>query len=99
MTVIYWRDIPSQVVVRKQGDSAKALLPDLFQHAIDRAAMRAGKAESHVYLEEWQRVVSDVSVEGTASTVANREMRKLVEKYSSEDLNAMIRNHGRRVDQ
>jgi len=53
---IYWRDIPSQVMAKAGRKSAKVVLADRFQHAIDRAAMRAGKGGSDAYLEDWKRV-------------------------------------------
>ena len=40
-TIIYWRDIPSQVVVKQGRTSAKKQLNKRFMVAIDRAAMRA----------------------------------------------------------
>ncbi len=55
LTVIWWRDIPAQVVARDASRSAKAALPDRFQAAIDRAAMRAGTAGSGEYLDLWDR--------------------------------------------
>jgi hypothetical protein len=42
LTVIYWRDIPAQVILRFGRTSAKRELPARFQEAIDRAAMRGG---------------------------------------------------------
>ncbi len=53
---IYWRDIPSQVTAKAGRRTAKVMLPDRFQQAIDRAAMRAGKGGSDAYLEDWKRV-------------------------------------------
>lgn len=52
---IYWRDIPSQVTAKAGRKSAKRMLPERFQHAIDRAAMRAGKGGSDAYMEDWRR--------------------------------------------
>ena len=52
---IYWRDIPSQVIAKAGRRSAKVMLPDRFQQAIDRAAMRAGKGGSEAYMEDWRR--------------------------------------------
>ena len=37
--IVYWRDIPAQVIVRRGRVSAKRELPERFVHAIDRAAM------------------------------------------------------------
>ena len=43
LTVIRWRDIPMQVVARGDGaTSARALLSDRFQEAVDASAMVAG---------------------------------------------------------
>ena len=44
LITIYWRDIPSQIVAKSGRRSAKVRLANRFQDAIDRAAMRAGKA-------------------------------------------------------
>ena len=41
---ILWRDIPSQVLIKRGRDRGKYMLTARFQEAIDRAAMRAGKA-------------------------------------------------------
>ena len=43
---IYWRDIPSQIILKKGRSKTKNLLSLRFQKAIDRAAMRAGKGGS-----------------------------------------------------
>ena len=50
LTVIRWRDIPMQVLARgDDGESARALLPDRFQEAVDAAAMVAGLIGSDDY--------------------------------------------------
>ena len=48
---ILWRDIPSQVLIKRGRDRGKYMLTARFQEAIDRAAMRAGKGGSDAYLE------------------------------------------------
>ena len=55
LTILYWRDIPSQVIVKAGRRNEKRLLPALFQEAIDMAAMRSGAAATDDYLEEWRR--------------------------------------------
>lgn len=53
LTVIRWRDIPMQLVVRADdGASARRLLPDRFQEAVDAAAMVAGLIGSDEYTEQ-----------------------------------------------
>ncbi len=55
LTIIYWRDIPAQVIGQQGGTRFKKVLDGRFAVAIDRAAMRAGKGSSHAYLDEWRR--------------------------------------------
>ncbi|HUG61615.1 MAG TPA: virulence factor [Methylomirabilota bacterium] len=55
LTLIYWRDIPAQVIARAGRNSAKAQLAARFTEAIDSAAMRAGLTNSDAYLAEWRR--------------------------------------------
>ena len=52
VTVIYWRDIPAQVVVKQGRRRARRELPQRFQQAIDRAAMRAKKITADAYLDD-----------------------------------------------
>ena len=55
LVILYWRDIPSQVIVRKGRASAKRELPKRFIEAIDAAAMRSGAAGTDEYLVGWRR--------------------------------------------
>ena len=55
LTVVYWRDIPAQVIARAGRRAARRALSGRFQEAIDRAAMRAGLAGSDDYLGQWRR--------------------------------------------
>ena len=93
-TVIFWRDIPSQVIVQRGRQREKAQLSARFQEAIDRAAMRAGKGSSDAYLNEWRRVTESLDrVDDLGSFVAS-EVERLESEYSDERLTSMIRNHG-----
>jgi hypothetical protein len=55
LTVVYWRDIPAQVIAKAGRKAAKKQLSDRFEKAIDRAAMRSKAADSDSYLAEWRR--------------------------------------------
>ena len=55
LTIVYWRDIPAQVIARAGRRAAKAELPKRFMEAIDAAAMRASATDSDAYLAEWRR--------------------------------------------
>ena len=42
--VVYWRDIPAQVIIKKGRTAAKRELSLRFTEAIDMCAMRTGAA-------------------------------------------------------
>ena len=56
--VVYWRDIPSQVLIKRGRNKGKWILSERFQEAIDSAAMKSGKAGTDDYVEEWRRVTT-----------------------------------------
>jgi len=55
LTVVYWRDIPAQVIAKSGRKTAKRQLSDRFEKAIDRAAMRGKATDTDSYLAEWRR--------------------------------------------
>lgn len=93
--LVYWRDIPSQVIVQRGRRREKVMLSDRFQEAIDRAAMRAGKGGSGPYLAEWRRETTTLNVAGELREIARAEARRFEQAFSDERLDAMIRAHGR----
>lgn len=93
-TLIYWRDIPAQVIVQRGRKREKARLSARFQEAIDRAAMRAGKGSSNAYISEWRRESSSVETDAGLSKIVEREISRFESEYSDEHLLQLIRNHG-----
>jgi hypothetical protein len=94
LIVLYWRDIPSQVVVKAGRTSAKRELPKRFIEAIDAAAMRAGAASTDDYLADWRRgdpLVCGDDLEAEASAAAAR----IEAEYDHERLVALAKNGGR----
>jgi len=55
LITVYWRDIPSQVIVKSGRRTAKRELSGRFIRAIDAAAMRAGAQNADDYLADWRR--------------------------------------------
>lgn len=93
LVVVYWRDIPAQVIVGKGRRASKVQLPERFEQAIDRAAMKTGAAGDDAYLAEWRK--SDIQeVEGDAEEVAKREAARLEAEYTQEKIKALIANDG-----
>lgn len=93
VTVVYWRDIPAQVIVGKGRRGTKAPLPERFEQAIDRAAMKVGASDADAYLSEWRKA-DPYSVDGEASEVARAEAARLDAAYDQERIKALIDNDG-----
>ena len=92
--LIYWRDIPAQVIVQRGRKREKAQLSSRFLEAIDRAAMRAGKGSSDAYLSEWRRESSSVESDAELREIAEKETSRFESEFSDERLLQLIRNHG-----
>lgn len=93
VTVVYWRDIPAQVIVGKGRRGAKAVLPERFEQAIDRAAMKVGASDTNAYLAEWRKA-APYEVEGDAEAVATEEAARLDREYDQDRIKALIANDG-----
>lgn len=92
--IVYWRDIPAQVIVQRGRTREKVRLSQRFQEAIDRAAMRAGKGSSDAYIEEWRRETVRCEDGGDLMALAQAEADEFENAISDEQLLQLIRNHG-----
>lgn len=91
--VVYWRDIPAQVIVKAGRRTAKRPLPERFEQAIDRAAMRAGLTGTDAYLEQWRRG-DPVPCGEDLEAEADAEARRLEAAHPPERLRALVANGG-----
>ena len=91
---ILWRDIPSQVLIKRGRDRGKYMLSARFQEAIDRAAMRAGKGGSDAYLDEWRRVTTAIEAEGALADIAAQIGQEIEAQYSDEDITRLAKQNG-----
>jgi hypothetical protein len=94
LTVLYWRDIPAQVIAKAGRNTAKRILNERFEKAIDRAAMRAGLRETDSYLAEWRRADpiecgADLAAEAAALAA------KLEADFTDEKLNQYVMAGGK----
>jgi hypothetical protein len=94
VTIVYWRDIPAQVIVGKGRRGTKRALPERFEQAIDRAAMKAGLTGTDDYLSEWRKG-EPFAVEGEDEAVAEAEAARIDREYDAARLRALIDNAGR----
>lgn len=94
LVIVYWRDIPAQVIVRKGRQNAKRELPLRFTEAIDMCAMRTGASETDDYLAEWRK--SDpVPVSDDLEAEADKAAADLDAAYDRERLVALVKAGGR----
>ncbi len=94
VTVVYWRDMPAQVIVKAGRKTAKRQLPERFEQAIDRAAMKTGAASTDDYLAEWRRG-EPYAIEGDdLEALVEAEAIRLDTEYDRDTLKALIESGG-----
>lgn len=93
ITHVFWRDIPAQVIVGKGRSGAKMPLPERFEQAIDRAAMKVGAKDDDAYLAGFHRVVVG-EVDGDLKEAATAEAAKLDAAYDNDRLKVLINAEG-----
>ncbi len=93
VTIVYWRDIPAQVIVGKGRRAAKIQLPERFEQAIDRCAMKIGAKDSDSYLAEWRKA-PPYEVEGDQDQIAKDTADKLETEFDAARIKALIATDG-----
>ncbi|MFK5997893.1 MAG: virulence factor [Rhodobacterales bacterium] len=93
VTIVYWRDIPAQVIAGKGRRGAKVQLPERFEQAIDRCAMKIDAKDSDAYLAEWRKA-KPYQVEGDQNEVARAEADRLDADYTQDKIKQLIANDG-----
>jgi hypothetical protein len=93
VTIVYWRDIPAQIIVGSGRRAAKIQLPERFEQAIDRCAMKVGARDADAYLAEWRKG-EPYLVEGEAADVASDEAARVEAEFSDGAIKSLIANDG-----
>ncbi len=96
LTVIWWRDIPAQVVAKDARRASKVVLHPRFQVAIDKAAVKAGRREMDAYIAEWRKTQRPCGDD--LDSEANAEASRLETEYTKDVLARLIASGGERVD-
>jgi Virulence factor len=96
LTIVYWRDIPAQVIVKAGRKSAKRELSVRFTQAIDACAMQVGAVDTDAYLAEWRRGApepwgDDLEAEADAA------LARLENHYGRDRLRQLVGNGGRQA--
>ncbi|MCR8723463.1 virulence factor [Frigidibacter sp. ROC022] len=93
ITIVYWRDMPAQVIAGKGRRGVKLPLPERFEQAIDRAAMKSGAAGTDAYLAEWRRA-EPYEVPGEDAEAAAAEVARIDAEFDPARLRALIETGG-----
>lgn len=94
LTIVYWRDIPAQVIVKEGRKNARRELPLRFTEAIDMCAMQTGAADTDSYLDEWRRG-EPVEVSGDLETEADKALARIDAEYDKVSLVRLVRQGGK----
>jgi hypothetical protein len=93
LKIVYWNDIPGQVVVRVGRRSTRLRLSARFMRAIERAAYRLKKQDKDAFFDPWHDV--DQPYDGDVREQAKILVRRLEEQYSEAVLDKLIRARGK----
>jgi hypothetical protein len=93
LKIVYWNDIPGQVVVLEGRSSTRLRLPARFMKAIERAANRLKKHDKNAFFDPWHDV--EQSYHGDIREQAKILVRQLEEEYSEAVLDKLIRASGK----
>jgi len=97
LTVIWWRDIPAQVIAKDARRSSKVVLHPRFQVAIDKAAVKAGRREMDPYIAEWRKTQRSCGDDLEAEVAA--EAARLEHEYPREVLARLVAAGGERIEE
>ncbi len=92
LSIIWWRDIPAQVVAKEGRHSSKIVLHPRFQVAIDKAANRAGLRAYNDYIGEWRKTQRPCGADVEAE--AKAESDRLEAEYTKHILAELIQSGG-----
>jgi hypothetical protein len=90
--IVYWRDIPAQIIKGKGRKAEKNQLSERFEKAIDRCAMKIGAKDSESYLKDWHK--RTLSKKETVSDSIQEQVRFLEKQYTDVRINEIIQNGG-----
>jgi hypothetical protein len=94
LTVIKWRDIPTQVMIKKsRREVEKIQLNNRFMEAVDSAASVADATDTDAYLTDWKNEVIEIPDGELKGPVANKAA-ELESAFTQEILMNYVNNGG-----
>lgn len=92
LKIVYWRDIPGQVVIRGGRGSTRIRLSSRFAKAIERASYRLKKTQADAMFEPWHDVIQPF--QGEVIEQASLLVKQLEAHYTEELLDKLVRASG-----
>lgn len=93
LQIIYWRDIPAQIIVSAGRRKARRRLDVRFEKAIDRAAIRAKLHGTDDYLEQWRRSAPVDCGDDLEAAAAEAAVR-IEQEYPEDRVERIVRSNG-----
>lgn len=93
LKIVYWHDIPSQVIFKVNRRNTRLRLSLRFMRAIERAAYRLKKKNKDALFEPWHDV--NQIVEGDVKQQAQQLVKQLETEYPDTVLDELIRTGGK----
>ncbi len=92
LKIVYWHDIPGQVVARQGRQNKRYRLSARFSDAIERASYRVKKQGKDALFDPWHSV--DQDFEGNVYEQAQKLVDELERSYDDQVLDHLIRASG-----
>ena len=94
LTVIKWRDIPTQVMIKKsRREVEKVQLDNRFMEAVDSAATVGDSTDADAYLTDWHNEVTEIE-DGDLKEPVEKKAEELEAEFTDEILLSYVNNSG-----
>jgi hypothetical protein len=94
LTVIKWRDIPTQVMIKKSRREVEKLqLNNRFMEAVDSAATVGDSTGADAYLTDWHNEVTEIA-DGDLKEPVETKAAELEAEFTDEVLLSYVNNAG-----
>ena len=94
LTVIKWRDIPTQVMIKKsRREVEKVQLNNRFMEAVDSAATVGDSTDADAYLTDWHNEVTEIA-DGDLKEPVETKAAELEAEFTDEVLLSYVNNAG-----
>ena len=94
LTVIKWRDIPTQVMIKKsRREVEKIQLDNRFMEAVDSAATLGDSTDADAYLTDWHNEVTEIT-DGDLKEPVKTKAAELEAAFTDEVLLSYVNNAG-----